>query len=110
MFGCFTIGPAVYVYGAAGPQYGSYAIALDGTETTHSAHSSTNQTLPYLLYSNTTLPYANHTITIRNLGASQSSDAGASAFLLDYILTTVQLAPQGYVQTRMLWPAKMTAL
>ncbi|KAG8874390.1 hypothetical protein FRB97_005951, partial [Tulasnella sp. 331] len=91
-------GPAIYIFGASGPQYGSYAITVDGTEWTYSAYAATNAS-NYLLYGNPNLSYGNHQLEIRNLGAFQATDHGASAFLLDYILATVQLGPQGTTVT-----------
>ncbi|KAG8846602.1 hypothetical protein FRB96_001946 [Tulasnella sp. 330] len=92
-------GPAIYIYGASGPSYGSYAITIDGAESTYSAYSATNASNPHLLYGNSDLSYSNHQLEIRNMGAFQASDQGASAFLLDYILATVQLGPAGATVT-----------
>ncbi|KAG8984073.1 hypothetical protein FRB93_006802 [Tulasnella sp. JGI-2019a] len=88
-------GPAIYVFGASGPTYGSYAVSIDGVETTYSAYATSNATTPHLLYGNGALAYSSHTLQLRNLGAAQASDQGASAFLLDFILATVQLGPAG---------------
>ncbi|KAJ7258776.1 hypothetical protein B0H12DRAFT_1201799 [Mycena haematopus] len=79
-------GPAVYVFGASGPAYGSYEVVLDGTSTTKSA--------PYLLYGTDSLAYAAHTLTVRNLG-KQGADGGGGAFLFDFLRASVQLAPAG---------------
>ncbi|KAG8843084.1 hypothetical protein FRB96_004372 [Tulasnella sp. 330] len=92
-------GPAIYIFGASGPQYGSYAVTVDDVQWTYSAHSATNASNPHLLYGNPNLSYGTHQLTIRNLGAAHPSDEGASALLLDYILTTIQLAPPGATVT-----------
>ncbi|KAJ6584328.1 hypothetical protein B0H19DRAFT_1104723 [Mycena capillaripes] len=87
-------GPAIYVFGASGPAYGSYEVLLDGTSTTKSAYAASNASAPYLLYSADSLSYAAHTLTLRNLG-KQGTDAGGGAFLFDFLRATVQLAPAG---------------
>ena len=87
------LGPAIYVYGAAGPAYGSYEIFIDDTSHIASAHASSNAS-GYLLYSTTNLTYDNHTLKVINLGA-KDGDNGGNAFLFDYLETTVQLAPAG---------------
>jgi hypothetical protein len=92
-------GPAIYVYGAAGPSYGSYAISLSDESgpvftTEYSAYLPTNASNPYLLFAANNLTYAKHTLALTNLGAG-SGDEGADGLLLDYILQTVQLGPAG---------------
>ncbi|KAF7327082.1 hypothetical protein MKEN_00284000 [Mycena kentingensis (nom. inval.)] len=87
-------GPALYIYGASGPDYGSVEVLLDGESTTTSAYVASNASAPFILYSTSALAYAPHTVTLRNLG-KQDADAGGDAFLLDFIRTTVQLAPAG---------------
>jgi len=87
-------GPAIYVFGASGPAYGSYEVLLDGTSTTKSAYATTNASAPYLLYGAGNLSYSTHTLTLRNLG-KQGTDAGGGAFLFDFLRATVQLAPAG---------------
>ncbi|KAJ6455463.1 hypothetical protein C8R45DRAFT_782890, partial [Mycena sanguinolenta] len=91
-------GPAIYVFGASGPDYGSYEVALDGTATTKSAYAAANASSPYLLYGTDSLAYAAHTLTLRNLG-KQGADAGGAAFLFDFLRTTVQLGPTGATVT-----------
>ncbi|KAF7365659.1 hypothetical protein MVEN_00439500 [Mycena venus] len=91
-------GPAIYVFGASGPAYGSYEVLVDGTSTTKSAYAAANVSLPYLLYSADNLTYAAHTLTLRNLG-KQGADAGGDAFLFDFLRATVQLAPAGATVT-----------
>lgn len=89
-------GPALFVYGASGPDYGSYEISLDGGSIILSAHASSNASIPHLLYSNSSLPYANHTLKVTNLGAL-NGDQGAGKFLFDYLLATTEIAPTGRV-------------
>ena len=52
-----------------------------------SAHQDSNATLPYVLYSAQNLTYDNHELTL--------SSRGNGGLLLDFIQTTVQLAPKG---------------
>ncbi|KAG5636057.1 hypothetical protein H0H81_009228 [Sphagnurus paluster] len=87
-------GPAIFIYGYSGPEYGSYEVKIDSTTTTLSAYTTTNATSSTLLYGANNLAYAPHTLTLRNLGA-KNVDAGGNGFLLDYLKTTVQLAPAG---------------
>jgi hypothetical protein len=89
-----SAGPALYLYGASGPDYGSYEISIDGGSVILSAYASTNASNPHLLYSNSSLPYANHTLKVTNLGA-QNGDQGAGNFLFDYLLATTEIAPSG---------------
>ncbi|KAJ7713000.1 hypothetical protein B0H16DRAFT_1678742 [Mycena metata] len=87
-------GPAIYVWGGAGPDYGSYEVLLDGKSTTKSAYAASNASAPYLLYSADNLAYAAHTLTLRNLG-KQGTDGGGGTFLFDFLRATAQLAPSG---------------
>lgn len=89
-------GPAIYVFGAAGPAYGSYEVSVDGVSSTKSAYMASNASAPCLLYGADNLTYATHTLTLRNLG-KQGADAGGNGFLFDFLRTTVQLAPAGCV-------------
>ena len=52
-----------------------------------SAHQDSNATLPYVLYSAQNLTYDNHELTL--------ASRGNGGLLLDFIQTTVQLAPKG---------------
>ena len=52
-----------------------------------SAHQDSNATLPYVLYSVQNLTYDHHELTL--------SSRGNGGLLLDFIQTTVQLAPKG---------------
>jgi hypothetical protein len=87
------IGPALFIYGAAGPAYGSYEILLDGISKVSTAYTPQNMS-SYLLFNTTSLQYANHTLKVTNLGA-RSGDNGGNQLLFDYLDTTVQLAPAG---------------
>jgi len=86
-------GPTLFIYGAAGPGYGSFEISLDGGSNVSTAHAPQNVS-GHLLFNTTSLEYANHTLKMTNLGA-QSGDDGGNQFLFDYLQTTVQLAPAG---------------
>lgn len=86
-------GPAIYIYGHAGPDYGSYEVDIDDVATVLSAHLETNATTPYLLYGASNLTYAQHTLALRNLGAK--SNASGNAFLFDFLQATIQVAPAG---------------
>jgi hypothetical protein len=89
-------GPALYIYGFSGPDYGSYEVQLDGSSTTASAYSSSNGSTPYLLYGSNNLTYGAHELTLRNLGAlSSNGDKGGNSLLFDFLRFTVQLAPSG---------------
>jgi hypothetical protein len=89
----FATGPTLFIYGAAGPAYGSFEISIDGSSNISTAHASQN-TSGHLLFSTTSLKYDNHTLKVTNLGA-QSGDDGGNQFLFDYLQSTVQLAPAG---------------
>ena len=86
-------GPTLFIYGAAGPAYGSYEISIDGSSNVSTAHAAANAT-NYLLFGTSGLTYDNHTLKVTNLGA-QSCDEGGNKLLFDYLQTTVQLAPAG---------------
>jgi hypothetical protein len=59
-----------------------------------SAYAAENSTAPYPLYSTTGLDsLVTHNLTMTNLGAVSSGEG--NSMLLDYILSTVQLAPAG---------------
>jgi hypothetical protein len=91
-------GPAIYVYGATGPAYGPFQVVLDNDNQAAlngTAFRATPSNGSYLLFSTSDLTYGNHQIVLRNLGASTAS--GGNAFLLDYIQSTIQLAPKGQV-------------
>ncbi|PBK63086.1 hypothetical protein ARMSODRAFT_942751 [Armillaria solidipes] len=90
--------PAIYIYGNSGPSYGSYEVTIDSNTTTLSAYSSNNASEPYLLYGSSALEYANHTLTLKNVGA-KGSDGGGNGFLFDYLRMTVQLGPKGATVT-----------
>lgn len=89
-------GPAIYIYGLLGPGQGSFEVDIDSVASTHSAYQTVNATSSSLLYFASNLTFANHNLVLRNLGAvSSNGDKGGNAFLLDYISTTIQLAPAG---------------
>ncbi|KAG5643656.1 hypothetical protein DXG03_000536 [Asterophora parasitica] len=90
------IGPALFIYGSSGPAYGSYEVQIDSVASTFSAYAANNVSGSFLLFGASNLTYAPHTLTLRNLGA-KNGDAGGNALLFDYLRTTVQLAPAGYV-------------
>ncbi|KAF8900121.1 hypothetical protein CPB84DRAFT_1048079 [Gymnopilus junonius] len=94
---CLNItGPSVYVYGNTGPSYGSYEVNIDTFTMQYSAFRESATDKSTLLFAASNLTYANHVIIVRNLGALPGAgDKGGDAFLLDYIDTTIQLAPAG---------------
>ncbi|KAG6808171.1 hypothetical protein H0H92_005157 [Tricholoma furcatifolium] len=102
-------GPAIFVYGASGPSYGSYEVQLDSEVSTASAYSATNVSEPSLLYGRNNLTYDSHTLTLRNLGA-QNRDAGGNSLLFDYLQVTVQLAPAGATVSNMTYQEDSSAL
>lgn len=84
-------GTDIYVYGAAS---GPVLIDLDGDLTTLSASIQSNATSPHLLYSAHNLTNSTtHSLLMTNLGAADGQ--AGDQMLLDYIQTTVQLAPEG---------------
>ncbi|KAG6833982.1 hypothetical protein H0H93_012805, partial [Arthromyces matolae] len=85
-------GPAIFIYGHSGPSYGSYEIQIDSISSNLSAYASNNASGPTLLYGASNLTYADHTLTLRNLGAT-GRDQGGDTLLFDYLLSTIQLAP-----------------
>ncbi|KIY46123.1 hypothetical protein FISHEDRAFT_60598 [Fistulina hepatica ATCC 64428] len=85
--------PALYIFGASGPDYGSYEVVVDSVSSKFSAYATQNASSPYLLYGSSELSYDNHTLQLRNLGAANSSSGGN--FLFDFLRFTVQLAPSG---------------
>lgn len=89
-------GSDIYVYGASGPSFGSIEIALDGASSASTVVSAyaTNTTVPHLVYEahNLSTP-SMHQLVMKNLGP-RSQEEGSS-MLLDFVKTTVQLAPQG---------------
>ncbi|KAK7042692.1 hypothetical protein R3P38DRAFT_2891799 [Favolaschia claudopus] len=90
-------GPAVYLFGASGPSYGSFEVVLDGGKpVTKSAYAAENASFPYLLFADDGLDYAQHSLTIKNLGKQgEDKSDGPGAFLFDFLRTTVQLGPAG---------------
>ncbi|PPQ83210.1 hypothetical protein CVT25_004269 [Psilocybe cyanescens] len=89
-------GPALYVYGSTGPTFGSYEIEIDSTVLRYSAYSQTSKNVSTLLFAASNLTFANHNVVLRNVGAQvDAGDKGGDGFLLDYIHSTIQLAPAG---------------
>ncbi|KAJ7776816.1 hypothetical protein DFH07DRAFT_865656 [Mycena maculata] len=91
-------GPAIYLFGAAGPVYGSYEVLFDGVSSTRSVYVVSNALTPCLLYCAVNLTYTAHTLTLHNLG-KQGTDAGGREFLFDFLRATLQLAPVGATVT-----------
>jgi hypothetical protein len=90
------LGPAIYIYGTTGPTYGSYEVGIDSEEMQYSAYRESADNTSTLLFAASNLTYANHNLVLRNLGARPDiGDKGGDAFLLDYIHSTIQLAPAG---------------
>ncbi|KAK7696438.1 hypothetical protein QCA50_001095 [Cerrena zonata] len=87
-------GPAIYIYGQKGPDYGSFSVELDSNSQTLSAYATENGTAPVALFSTNSLSYSNHQLTIKNLG-KQGQDGGGNAFMFDSLQNTVQVAPAG---------------
>lgn len=89
-------GPAVYIYGNTGPDFGSYEIQIDSVTIRQSAYSTTASNASTLLYGAANLSYETHNIVLKNLGAlPENGDKGGDRFLLDYITSTIQVAPAG---------------
>lgn len=89
------IGTGIELYGASGPAFGSYSVELDGQNTTSTAFSATNGTLPHLLYSTSGLNVSQqHSLVLRNLGNDGNTTQG-SQMLLDFAKLTVPIAAEG---------------
>ncbi|KAH9476859.1 hypothetical protein JR316_0010775 [Psilocybe cubensis] len=89
-------GPALYIYGSTGPAFGSYEVQIDSTVLRYSAYSETSKNVSTLLFAASNLTFANHNVVLRNIGAQvDAGDKGGDGFLLDYIQSTIQLAPAG---------------
>ncbi|KDR78299.1 hypothetical protein GALMADRAFT_224674 [Galerina marginata CBS 339.88] len=89
-------GPAVYIYGDTGPSCGSFEVKIDSVVLQYSAYRESSNNSSTLLFAASNLTYANHNIVLRNLGAlPEAGDKGGDAFTLDYIHSTIQLAPAG---------------
>ncbi|KAF9484187.1 hypothetical protein BDN70DRAFT_850238 [Pholiota conissans] len=93
-------GPALYIYGNKGPSYGSYEVEIDSVALQYSAYQENADNTSQILFAASNLTYANHNVVLRNLGAQSSlGDKGGDSFLLDYIQTTIQVAPEGATTT-----------
>jgi len=96
---CF-LGPAIYIYGNTGPTYGSFQVEIDSEILQYSAYRESAANSSTLLFAASNLSYAHHNLVLRNLGARpDAGDKGGDAFLLDYIQSTIQLAPAGWVSS-----------
>ncbi|KAJ6617359.1 hypothetical protein B0H10DRAFT_2218687 [Mycena sp. CBHHK59/15] len=82
--------------GAPGPAFGSYKVAIDGCAEEFSAHAAQNAS-GHLLYSTKSLAYKEHTVKVTNLGAKRRGEA--HNMLVDFLKTTVELAPAGATLT-----------
>lgn len=81
-------GPAIFIYGYSGPDYGSYEVDVDSSSSTFSAYASSNGSTPHLLYGANHLTYSDHQLTLRNLGA-RSGDGDGNMLLFDFLRFTV---------------------
>jgi len=86
-------GYAVYIYGLKGPEYGTFEVSIDSNTTTAQSYSAKNGTEPTLLFADTSLPYARHSLVVKNTGKSDTQ--GGDVFVLDSLQTSIQLAPAG---------------
>ncbi|KAF8983296.1 hypothetical protein BDQ17DRAFT_741085 [Cyathus striatus] len=87
-------GPAIYVYGHAGPSYGSYSVQIDSFSANFSSYTPNNASTPHLLYGANNLTYGSHNLVLRNLGTNKG-ETGGNTFLFDYLQATIQVAPAG---------------
>ncbi|KAJ6504554.1 hypothetical protein DFH09DRAFT_1000692 [Mycena vulgaris] len=89
-------GAEFFLYGAVGPAFGSYKVDIDGCVEEHSAHAANNAS-GHLLFHTKSLAYQDHTVTITNLGPKHRSEG--TNLLVDFIKTTVDIAPAGATLT-----------
>ncbi|KAJ7806285.1 hypothetical protein B0H14DRAFT_2876174 [Mycena olivaceomarginata] len=87
-------GSDLFLFGAAGPQFGSYEIELDGRRETHSAHASQNAS-GHLLFSKHGLnAEREHELKVTNLGPKHKGEG--TDLLVDFVKSTAQIvASQG---------------
>lgn len=85
-------GAEFFLYGGAGPAFGSYEVTVDGCAERFSAHAAHNAS-GHLLSSTENLAYQDHTITVTNLGAKRHGEG--TNLLVDFLKTTVDIAPAG---------------
>ncbi|KAJ7486777.1 hypothetical protein FB451DRAFT_1337471 [Mycena latifolia] len=85
-------GTEFFLYGAAGPAFGSYRVDIDGWTETLSAHAAQNAS-GHLLFSTKSLASKDHTVKITNLGAKHRGEG--TDLLVDFLKTTVDIAPAG---------------
>ncbi|KAJ7154932.1 hypothetical protein C8R43DRAFT_884951 [Mycena crocata] len=89
-------GSEFFLYGAAGPQFGTYEVDIDGCPEEHSAHAARNAS-GHLLFHKKDLEYTDHTVTVTNLGAKHHGEG--TDFLVDFVKSTVDIAPAGATLT-----------
>ncbi|KAJ7155310.1 hypothetical protein C8R46DRAFT_1117400 [Mycena filopes] len=90
-------GSEFYLFGAAGPAFGSYAISIDGRKAEEcTAHAAQNAS-QHLLFSTARLPYADHVVKVTNLGTRHRGEG--TDLLVDFVKTTVDIAPAGATLT-----------
>jgi hypothetical protein len=85
-------GSEFFLFGAAGPAFGSYEIDIDGCAEEHSAHAAKNAS-GHLLFSTKNLAYTEHSVKVTNLGSKHRGEGGD--LLVDFLKTTVDIAPAG---------------
>ncbi|KAJ6534859.1 hypothetical protein B0H19DRAFT_963902 [Mycena capillaripes] len=89
-------GSEFFLYGAAGPAFGSYEVEIDGCAEEHSAHAAQNAS-GHLLFSTKTLSYTDHTVKVTNLGPKRRGEG--TDLLVDLFKATVDIAPAGATLT-----------
>jgi hypothetical protein len=90
---CFLrAGSEFFLFGSAGPAFGSYEIDIDGCAEEHSAHAAKNAS-GHLLFSTKSLAYTEHSVKVTNLGPKHRGEGGD--LLVDFLKTTVDIAPAG---------------
>jgi len=89
-------GGEFFLYGAAGPAFGSYEIEIDGCAEEHTAHAAQNAS-GHVLFSTKTLKYGDHTVKVTNLGPKRRGEG--TDLLVDFLKTTVDIAPAGATLT-----------
>ncbi|KAF7303347.1 hypothetical protein MIND_00562400 [Mycena indigotica] len=89
-------GSEFFIFGAAGPKYGAYEVDIDASKHVRSAHAWRNIE-QYLLFHQRGLEYKEHLVKVTNLGRRRKWDG--TDLLLDFVKTTVDVAPQGALLT-----------
>ncbi|KAK6981115.1 hypothetical protein R3P38DRAFT_3115145 [Favolaschia claudopus] len=85
-------GSEFFLFGAAGPAFGSYEVDIDGWKETRSAHAAQNVSQHLLFHANKLL-YKEHTVKVTNLGGKRRGEG--KDLLVDFVKTTVDIAPAG---------------